>query len=112
MCGIAGMAVAPSRRLCAEQMRRVSASMRHRGPDDEGYLLWSPGESPRRARQADLGEGRVALVHRRLSILDLSELGWQPMASPDGRYHLVYNGEIYNFVELREELERAGHRFV
>src|SRR5262249_50550633 len=53
----------------------------------------------------------VVLWHRRLSILDLTPAGWQPMGTPDGRHFLVYNGEIYNFVELRAELETLGHRF-
>ncbi|HYR10217.1 MAG TPA: asparagine synthase (glutamine-hydrolyzing), partial [Longimicrobium sp.] len=67
---------------------------------------------PRLAREADaLSPSRVVFVHRRLSILDLSQAGWQPMTTPDGRYVLVFNGEIYNFVELRRELEAAGHAF-
>jgi asparagine synthase (glutamine-hydrolysing) len=51
------------------------------------------------------------LLHRRLSILDLSEAGWQPMGTPDGRYYIVFNGEIYNYLELRAELQKAGHQF-
>jgi asparagine synthase (glutamine-hydrolysing) len=54
----------------------------------------------------------LGFVHRRLSILDLSELGWQPMASSDKRYYLIYNGEVYNYIELRQELERLGHSFI
>jgi asparagine synthase (glutamine-hydrolysing) len=69
----------------------------HRGPDDRGVWV-----------DAQCG---VALAHRRLSILDLSPLGHQPMASAEGRYVLAYNGEIYNFASLRAELEPLGHRF-
>ena len=55
--------------------------------------------------------GEVILGHVRLSIIDLTNAGWQPMSSPDGKYHLVFNGEIYNYRELRTELERCGHVF-
>jgi asparagine synthase (glutamine-hydrolysing) len=70
---------------------------RHRGPDGEG--LWISTD------------GRVGFGHRRLAIVDLSPLGSQPMATPDGQLHVVYNGEIYNFPALRAELEALGHRF-
>jgi asparagine synthase (glutamine-hydrolysing) len=76
---------------------RMNAVMAHRGPDDGGVFV-------------DRGRG-LALGHRRLSILDLSERGHQPMATPDGRLVIVYNGEIYNFRELRAELVRAGATF-
>ena len=69
----------------------------HRGPDDEG--IWM-----------DAAQG-IALGHRRLAIQDLSDRGRQPMVSPDGRYVLIFNGEIYNFLALRQELEGAGHSF-
>lgn len=75
-------------------------SLVHRGPDDRG--VWSG-----RIRQ-----GYLALGHRRLSIIDLSPAGHQPMNSQDGRYTLVLNGEIYNYRELRQELEGKGHHFV
>ncbi|MFP8875600.1 MAG: asparagine synthetase B, partial [Myxococcota bacterium] len=98
MCGIAGVVVhgngAPVEPALIERMRDVQ---RHRGPDDAG--LWI---SP---------DARVGLGHRRLSIVDLSPLGRQPMASEDGRFQLVFNGEIYNYRELRKELEACGHRF-
>ena len=112
MCGIAGIVVGGRERVDPRVLRAMSESIRHRGPDDLGYLLWSPDRSAATGREPNLGEGRVGLAHRRLSILDLSELGWQPMASSDGRYYIVYNGEVYNYVELRKELEQAGHRFV
>ena len=76
----------------------MQRSLRHRGPDDEGLFL--------------AHDGVAGLVNTRLSILDLSTAGHQPMASADGRYHIVFNGEIYNFMALREELERAGETFI
>ena len=95
MCGIAGFAGAdvPSR----DVLVKVRDTMCHRGPDDAGE--W---------RSVD---GQVAFVHRRLSIIDLSPAGHQPMASADGTLHITFNGEIYNYRELRADLERRGHRF-
>ena len=93
MCGLAGVAgpVEP------DPLRQALAALAHRGPDDSGIF-------------ADRSQG-IGLVHARLSILDLSPSGHQPMASADGRVVLVFNGEIYNFRELRAELEVAGRRF-
>jgi asparagine synthase (glutamine-hydrolysing) len=91
MCGIAGLTVAPSARIdipsVAEQMR---AKLGHRGPDDQGLFVTR--------------DGGCAFAHTRLSILDLSSAGHQPMITGDGRYVIVFNGEIYNYRELREEL--------
>ncbi|WP_409475493.1 asparagine synthase (glutamine-hydrolyzing) [Stenotrophomonas sp. Y-13] len=100
MCGLAGILQSQARLQEAELAALAGAmgdALAHRGPDDRG--VW-----------ADAGAG-VALAHRRLSILDLSPLGHQPMASSDGRYRLAYNGEIYNFATLRAELEPLGHAF-
>ncbi len=100
MCGLAGILQAQARLQEAELVVLAGAmgdALAHRGPDDRG--VW-----------ADAAAG-VALAHRRLSILDLSPLGHQPMASADGRYWLAYNGEIYNFATLRTELEALGHGF-
>jgi asparagine synthase (glutamine-hydrolysing) len=100
MCGIAGF-FEPSRKRgvedCEELARRMVSTLAHRGPDDEG--AW-----------ADAGAG-VGLGHRRLAILDLSAEGHQPMHSADGRYVVAFNGEIYNFREIRRELESNGHCF-
>jgi asparagine synthase (glutamine-hydrolysing) len=112
MCGIAGLAVAPQVRMDAAFVPTAIRLLENRGPDDKGYLLYSRN-SVKVGRQwpGEAGDAEVALVHRRLSILDLTEAGWQPMSSADGRYHIVFNGEIYNFIELRAELETLGHRF-
>ncbi len=97
MCGIAGELHYQRGRGSGVDWARISALMARRGPDDEGIWV-SPGES-------------CTLVFRRLAILDLSEAGHQPMQSPDGRYVLVFNGEMYNFRELRGQLEAKGRRF-
>src|SRR6266566_6821016 len=100
MCGISGF-FDPSKRLSAVELEspamRMASAVRHRGPDDEG--VWA---------DPDVG---VALSHRRLAIVDLSAQGHQPMFSADARFVMVFNGEIYNFGELRQELEADGHRF-
>src|SRR5262249_28082082 len=98
MCGIAGIVSATRPLADAPLMgRRLAAALAHRGPDGEG--VWA---SP---------SGHVALAHRRLAIIDLSDEASQPMATPDARYRLVFNGEIYNFRELRRDLESRGDRF-
>jgi asparagine synthase (glutamine-hydrolysing) len=96
MCGIAGIATA-SGSASADVVSRMRDTLRHRGPDDEG--VW-------RAE-----DGTVAFGHRRLSIIDLSSGGHQPMADAAGECHVVFNGEIYNYQSIRDELCRLGHRF-
>ena len=93
MCGIAGR-VNRSRPVLREEIFRMTAALEHRGPDDCGYHL----------------RPRVGLGHRRLSIIDL-EGGKQPLANEDGSVWIVFNGEVYNHVELRRELQRCGHSF-
>ena len=100
MCGIAGfldLSGACSREQFTHQITTMTEALAHRGPDDQG--LWM-----------DLEAG-IALGHRRLAIVDLSAEGHQPMVSRSGRLVLIFNGEIYNFLELREELEALGHSF-
>ncbi len=98
MCGLAGMYVPGGLdRDAGEQLRRMTDRLRHRGPDDEGWWL-----------DAEAG---VGLGSRRLAIIDLSPLGHQPMCSADGRCVIAFNGEIYNFADVRRELEAAGQRF-
>src|SRR5450432_3335939 len=95
MCGIAGH-VAPERPGAAETSVAVMVdALARRGPDSKGQARWS----------------EAVLGHRRLAILDLSEAGHQPMLSDDGQIGLVFNGCIYNFLDLRAELEKRGHQF-
>jgi asparagine synthase (glutamine-hydrolysing) len=99
MCGIAGILRAPnaSPELRVEAVKPMLTALRHRGPDGEDSWI---------DRHAGL-----ALGHRRLAIIDLSEAGRQPMASADGQLIITFNGEIYNFAALRRELAALGHRF-
>jgi asparagine synthase (glutamine-hydrolysing) len=96
MCGIAGMLadVHLERAHLAPVASAMADAIRHRGPDDSG--VWTDPETG------------IALAHRRLSIIDVSPAGHQPMLSADGRYVIAYNGEIYNYADLRAELERDG----
>lgn len=107
MCGIAGFVGLDE--VTADGMSRIAAALRHRGPDDVGILQWDPhrGVSVARHPQRD----RALVVHTRLAIIDLTQAGWQPMSSDDGRWHDVFNGEIHNYPELRAQLENPGHRF-
>lgn len=112
MCGIAGIIPVSTVRLDSCLIPRILRHLEHRGPDDQGCLLFSR-DGARLCRNW-LGQEPVAgpvLLHRRLSILDMTEAGRQPMGTPDGRYYIVFNGEIYNYLELRSELEILGYRF-
>lgn len=112
MCGIAGFAADGEHGIPRRTVRQAIAALAHRGPDDYGFLSVSRGSSYLGKDLARHDEdARLALVHRRLSILDLSAAGRQPMTTPDGRYAIVFNGEIYNYIELREELETLGYEF-
>jgi asparagine synthase (glutamine-hydrolysing) len=95
MCGIAGIGLVAGERVPGDLVDRMRDAMAHRGPDDAGTHC----------------DGAVGLANRRLAIIDLSEAGHQPMCNEDGSVWLAYNGEIYNFRELREELVGLGHTF-
>src|SRR4051812_48292641 len=100
MCGIVGL-IDFGRRRSVDSNRQIVEAMRdvmvHRGPDGAG--LWSSDD------------GRVVLGHRRLSIIDTSSAGTQPMANEAGDVWITYNGEVYNHAELRPGLEAAGHSY-
>jgi len=95
MCGICGVMHFSGERVEPGTLRAMTDAISHRGPDGEGVYVGGP----------------IGLGHRRLAIIDLSEAGAQPMHSADGRYSITYNGEVYNFKELRRELEELGCRF-
>jgi len=95
MCGICGIINLNNSPVEESKLRPMMAAMKHRGPNDEGVFV----------------EDNVGLGFVRLSIIDLSTDGHQPMLSPDGRYVLVFNGEIFNYIEIREELIQCGHLF-
>jgi len=95
MCGIAGIVNLDGQAVSPETLRRMTNAIAHRGPDGEGQWI----------------EGGVGVGHRRLAIIDLSPAGHQPMVGADHRFVLTYNGEIYNFRELRAELEAKGYWF-
>jgi len=126
MCGICGVVAADS--VSPDAVVRATRALAHRGPDDEGFLF-AHRDGDQLAVEAFRGDDSapdvhlthvasarpsgctVALGHRRLAILDLSAAGHQPMCDPAGDLWLVFNGEIYNYRELRAELERKGHSF-
>jgi len=96
MCGIAGIYNhSSSAPVQPEQLLAMMHSLGHRGPDGQGHLI----------------KNEIGLGHRRLSIIDLSDRGRQPMSTPDGRFHISYNGEVYNYLELRAKLQERGVRF-
>ena len=95
MCGIAGMIDKHNGKIDRVTIRRMTDRIVHRGPDAEGIYI----------------DGNIGMGHRRLSILDLSDAGTQPMFSHDNRYCIVFNGEIYNYRELKKVLCAAGAVF-
>lgn len=135
MCGIAAVFNMSKENRTIPKIKEMTDIIRHRGPDDEGFALFGSKSmmcefyggpdtphgcytsnfryAPQRRFSGIVDTHYlVALGHRRLSILDLSPGGHQPMSTEDGRYTITYNGEIYNYLELRKELEDLGYRFV
>lgn len=116
MCGIFGWIPAGKSMFCSPVpiAHSLEAALRHRGPNDAGFLVFPAADlyhpDGETASQVGLPFG-LLLGQTRLSIIDLSSAGHQPMRSPDGRYSLVYNGEIFNYRELRSELEGLGCAF-
>ncbi|MDD5647528.1 MAG: asparagine synthase (glutamine-hydrolyzing) [Dehalococcoidia bacterium] len=137
MCGITGFLNFNGLPVDVAVLSEMTACLTHRGPDDEGYLLlnmsngrnavYGGSDTPddvysanysftphQRLNNASTEHNNydLAFGHRRLSIIDLSPSGHQPMCSRDGKYWIIYNGEIFNYIELREDLKQRGHEFV
>jgi asparagine synthase (glutamine-hydrolysing) len=111
MCGIFGF-FSRTRMITKEELALSMGSLRHRGPDNAGVVFFN-GMSHKRYSASDMpdGEWPSVLAHTRLSIIDLSEAANQPMSNEDDTVWIAYNGEIYNFIEIREELLSKGHTF-
>jgi asparagine synthase (glutamine-hydrolysing) len=100
MCGIFGWALTMARRQSRQTLIELTDSLAHRAPDNSGYVMNDSAD----------GQFQIALGHRRLSIIDVTG-GLQPMSSQDRSITLTFNGEIYNYIELRDELKARGHQF-
>ena len=115
MCGICGEADFSKLRIRTESLQRMCDVLSHRGPDDEGMVFIKGDRHSETAHFRGLPSWldgpEVGLGHRRLSIIDLSTAAHQPMSNEDGRIWIVFNGEIYNFQEIRERLVKKGHLF-
>ena len=139
MCGIAGIVSSDQRPVEPDAIKRMCDTIAHRGPDDAGYVYfrtarrstgagayWSAFSDPKFRHLSEhlpawggsyfrdeqrSNQFSVALGHRRLSIIDLTHHGHQPMSNSNGRYWVVFNGEIYNYLQLRQQLEVRGHYF-
>lgn len=133
MCGIAGIISKTNSTSLKEDVLAMSQAIKHRGPDGEGFAFFTNSKSiaaysnetprcniesqsflfnPNLALQNLENDFNVAFAHRRLAIIDLSESGHQPMCDRSAGYWITFNGEIYNYIEIREELKKIGHTFV
>ena len=112
MCGIAGIFNVSGPPVRFGDIDRMTSALAHRGPDDRGTVVFDLGKGTASADSLGrVSEGDAAFGFRRLSIIDLSPKGHQPMTNREGSVWMVFNGEIYNYVELRRELEDLGHSF-
>lgn len=115
MCGICGIVETRGNGIALNELQAMNNIVIHRGPDDQGFALFTTGNHADTFNDLDVAKinkkYHVGFGHRRLSILDLSVRGHQPMFDGTGRFCIVYNGEIYNYKELRNELESKGMRF-
>lgn len=132
MCGITGFIAFNQQAISVETMQQMSDLISHRGPDDEGYFIVDKNErslvlagkdtkthndrylytNTQLLDKFSTTQISFGMAHRRLSIVDLSELGHQPLCIDNGNYWICYNGEVYNHLEIRKELEEIGYNFI
>lgn len=109
MCGIAGII---SQNINKDKVKEIDNLLSHRGPDDKGFLFLLHNNNIIKTKNLDnFDNSKLVLIHRRLSIIDLTESGWQPMSDETNSFSIVFNGEIYNYLELKKELETKGYTF-
>jgi asparagine synthase (glutamine-hydrolysing) len=96
MCGIVGVFNLNGEPFALSNLKQMSEAIAHRGPDGDGYFI----------------DNHIGLAHKRLAILDVSSKGAQPMTSKDGNWVITFNGCIYNYLELKQELQAKGHSFI
>src|SRR6185503_3628823 len=108
MCGICGIVDFDGRPIDRGLVKRMTDVIEHRGPDGEGFFF-NTADRPQNGSAAQSRGAQAALSARRLAIIDVAA-GHQPISNEDGTIEVAYNGEIYNFNELREELIASGHR--
>ena len=119
MCGIVGIVILDNQNIDTDLLCKMTSILHHRGPDDAGYRIFNSHESSTFDLNSQGSDNRgetgnrcdIGLGHRRLSIIDLSDAGHQPMVSQDGSLWIVHNGEVYNYIEIRDELHRKGYQF-
>ncbi|MEW6108488.1 MAG: asparagine synthase (glutamine-hydrolyzing) [Nitrospirota bacterium] len=111
MCGIGGAINYKRSGVSLDTIQNIGKIIEHRGPNDFGFYFSADGASVLTRKINEGFDFNIALLHRRLSILDLTERGWQPMQTADKRYTISFNGEIYNYLELRDTLIQKGYRF-
>ena len=131
MCGISGIISLDGKSADPANLRRMSDSIRHRGPDGDGFLFWGEkgcitaygDDTPDRVRNSSTpfapkehisnihGQFIFGFAQRRLAIIDLGENGHQPLCDIKKEIWITFNGEIYNYIELRERLKQKGHQF-
>lgn len=111
MCGIAGLISNSKTTISNKIINNLLSKLERRGPNDQGILVFNQNIIKQENFLSEDTQAEAILLHRRLSILDLSQAGSQPMSSIDGRYHIVFNGEIYNYLELRSQLQNEDYTF-
>lgn len=120
MCGICGIINFDGSTIILEELMKMNNSMYHRGPDDCGAVIFGSNKEDiisfksiddLKKPHSSFNPYSIGLAHRRLAIIDLTENAHQPMSDSTGRYHIVYNGEVYNFKTIRKELEEKGYIF-